>query len=220
MPTTLHAVPRTVAEVLAGLGDVPEYRVWLTPTPGTAKEADAAEWNNAVDKRLVELVDGTLIEKASGRVASVQVAWLAGRMFGFALDHHLGVVLGPSGGYRLNPGLIRLPSCSFVAWDDLPSEEFSEDTFSDVPPRLVVEFVRPDNTPAEMTRKIAEYFAAGVKLVWVIDPKKKAATVYTSPTKFKELDETGVLEGGRVLPGFRLPLADVFAAGKRKRKKK
>ena len=65
---------------------------------------------------------------------------------------------------------------------------------------------------------ILTHFTAGTAMVWVIDPKKKAAAVYTSPTKFKPLDETGVLEGGRVLPGFRLPLSDLFAAVKRKKK--
>lgn len=220
MPTTRRTAPRPVAEVLAGLGDMPAHRVWLTPTPGTASEADAAEWNNAVDKRLVELVDGTLVERASGRLGSVMNAFLSGKLSAFAEVNDLGVVFGPGGGYRLKPDLIRLPSCSFVSWVDLPGDEVPDETFSDISPRLAVEFVRADNSLAETRRKIAEYFAAGVKLVWVIDPAKKAATVYTSPTKFKELDESGVLEGGRVLPGFRLPLTDVFAAGKRKRKKK
>lgn len=220
MKVTHPSGPRSVAEVLAGLGDIPTHRRWLTPTPGTATEADAAMWNDAVDKRLVELVDGILVEKAAGWVESVQIAWLGGKLFEFAEHNDLGVVLGPGGGYRLKPGLIRLPSCSFVAWADLPSDETPDVTFSDVPPRLAVEFVRRDNSPAEMTRKVAEYFAAGVKLAWVIDPEKKTATVYTSPTKAKTIDATGTLEGGRVLPGFRLPLADVFAAGPRKRKKK
>ena len=61
----------------------------------------------------------------------------------------------------------------------------------------------------------ADYFAAGVKLVWYLYPKTKSAVAYTSPTRKKEVAPTGSLDGGKVLPGFSLPLADVFAPPRR-----
>ena len=57
------------------------------------------------------------------------------------------------------------------------------------------------------------------KLFWVIDPRAKTAKVYTSAKRFKELDAAGTLDGGKVLPGFKLPLADLFAATRRRKKK-
>ncbi|MFO0851514.1 MAG: hypothetical protein U0871_23590, partial [Gemmataceae bacterium] len=75
------------------------------------------------------------------------------------------------------------------------------------------------NTKAEMDRKLRELFGAGCKLAWVIDPRKQSADIYTSAAKFKTIDATGTLDGGRVLPGFKLPLADLFAATKRRKGK-
>jgi hypothetical protein len=69
---------------------------------------------------------------------------------------------------------------------------------------------RLGNIPLE--RKLREYFLAGVRLVWMIDPRKRTAKVYTAPdAPSATLDENQVLEGGKVLPGFTLPLAELFA---------
>ena len=63
-----------------------------------------------------------------------------------------------------------------------------------------------------MRRKLREYFLAGVRLVWMIDPAKRQAAVYTSPAvAAATLDETQALDGGDVLPGFTLPPAELFA---------
>ncbi len=63
-----------------------------------------------------------------------------------------------------------------------------------------------------MERKLREYFLAGVRLVWMIDPRKRLAEVYTIPdAPAATLDETQALDGGNVLPGFKLPLAELFA---------
>jgi hypothetical protein len=67
-----------------------------------------------------------------------------------------------------------------------------------------------------MERKRRDYFLGGCKLVWEIDAIKKTARVYTAPDESKGIGEKGKLTGGKVLPGFELPLADLFArAGKR-----
>jgi Uma2 family endonuclease len=76
---------------------------------------------------------------------------------------------------------------------------------------LVVNCFRPGNTPGEMARKRGEYFRAGVRLVWEIDPRARTARVYTSETSFTDLTEADTLDGNPVLPGFTLPLAQVFA---------
>jgi Uma2 family endonuclease len=63
-----------------------------------------------------------------------------------------------------------------------------------------------------MERKRREYFLAGVSLVWMVDPKQRTVTVFT-PTNAEggvTLSEADELDGGDVLPGFRLPVATVF----------
>ena len=72
-----------------------------------------------------------------------------------------------------------------------------------------------------MERKLREYFLAGVRLVWMIDPSKRTAEVYTAPdAPAAHLDETQALDGGDVLPGFTLPLAGLFGASPAEPRKK
>ena len=78
-------------------------------------------------------------------------------------------------------------------------------------PDLAVEVLSPSNTRREMERKLAEYFAAGVRLAWLIDAAAQTAEVYTSPTEFVAIPRDGQLDGHDVLPGLRIELASLFA---------
>jgi Uma2 family endonuclease len=78
-------------------------------------------------------------------------------------------------------------------------------------PDLAVEVLSKSNTEKEMKRKLREYFEAGTRLVWLVDPKARTVRVYTSPRKFKLLTEDQTLDGGEVLPGFELSLRKLFA---------
>jgi len=71
----------------------------------------------------------------------------------------------------------------------------------------------------ELQRRIEDYFANGVKLVWVIDLSSRTATAYTSPKKFKSIPSRGSLDGGRLLGGFKIQLAKLFDHFGAKRKK-
>ena len=73
----------------------------------------------------------------------------------------------------------------------------------------------PSNTVREMEKKVALYFAAGARAVWVFDPKKKTVAVYDSPTDVRILSENETLDGGEVLPGFTLGLSKLFSVGKK-----
>jgi Uma2 family endonuclease len=88
-----------------------------------------------------------------------------------------------------------------------------------VTPALAVEVLSESNTQNEIDRKLKDLFSTGCLLAWIIDPSSKSAKVYTSAKRFQELDETGVLDGGKLLPGFQLPLAKLFHSTKRRRKK-
>jgi Uma2 family endonuclease len=68
-----------------------------------------------------------------------------------------------------------------------------------------------------MARKVSEYFRVGVRMVWIIYPKTQTAEIYTSPTKVHKIGKTGALDGGTVVPGFRLSLKQLFARMKRKK---
>ena len=78
-------------------------------------------------------------------------------------------------------------------------------------PDLAVEVLSEGNTDAEMERKLKDYFRAGVSLVWFVDCDQRTVAIYTSPADPVVLDASATLTGGEVLPGFELPLAELFA---------
>ncbi len=206
---------RTIGEVQDRLGDVPVSRIISVPAPGTATVLDVLD-STITRGRGVELVDGILVEKPMGAEEDAMAMWLALHLFNFAAGKNLGRVLGSQGGIRFSDGLVRIPDVSFIRWDsvDDPSEiDPIPGPFLHVPPDLVVEVLSESNTPREMQIKLGEYAAAGVKLVWYVDPDAKTVTVYPKGRERgkKVLGETDTLDGGKVLPGFTLPVADLFA---------
>src|SRR3972149_2772219 len=78
--------------------------------------------------------------------------------------------------------------------------------FLDVAPDLVVEVLSPHDSASELTQKLREYFAVGVRLVWVADPTARAVLAYRSLTDVRELRESDRLSGDEVLPGFEAPV--------------
>jgi Uma2 family endonuclease len=121
---------------------------------------------------------------------------------------------------RLAPGLVRIPDLSFISWDKLPGRLLPAKPVPNLAPDLAVEILSEGNTKAEMDRKVGEYFDAGVRLVWLIDPKKRSARVYSSRRQSVLLREDQSLDGGEVLPGFSVALAELFRHLPRPRKRK
>jgi len=129
----------------------------------------------------------------------------------FVVEHDLGIVAGADGMLRLAPGLVWIPDVSFVAWERLPGRRLPRQPIPDLVPDLVVEVLSEGNTPREMARKLDEYFARGVRLVWLVNPAMETLEVYTSRHQSLVLDRSARLDGGVVLPGFALPLDTLFA---------
>jgi len=195
---------------LERLGDVPTHHVLLDPPPGAAIEADIFEIRRR-EGRLCELVDGVLVEKPMGLRESILAGALLALLRAFIVPRNLGVVSGEAGTMRLFPGLVRIPDVAFVSWDRLPGQRVPSEAVPDIAPDLAVEVLSESNTPEEMARKRREYFAAGVRLVWLVDPRARVVAVYTSPDEATTLDESQMLNGGEALPGFTLPLRELFA---------
>src|SRR5437667_459172 len=162
----------TAAELVQKLGNIPLERICFTPPPGTATERDLLAAMRRSD-RLYELVDGTLVEKALGLSESVIAGEVLTEINVFARKHDLGVAAGEAGTVRLLKGLVRIPDVAFFCWDKLPGRVLPSKPIPDLAPDLAVEILSKTNTPAEMKRKLREYFLAGVRLVWMIDPIKR-----------------------------------------------
>ena len=206
--------PPSLADLQAQL-QVPADRILIRPTPGTATVADVIAIHDR-ENRLCELVDGVLVEKAMGFKESRLALVLGYILESYLENRDLGMVLGVDGMYRLNPTLVRIPDISFISWDQLPGREYPDEKVPSLHPDLAVEVLSASSTPAEMQQKLLDYFAAGARLVWYLDPVDRSARVHTSTDSMTLLDETGVLEGGEVLPGFRLVIRDWFDRALRK----
>jgi Uma2 family endonuclease len=200
----------TVADLLRRLGNVPAERVRLHPTPGTATEKDVIKTLDE-ENRPCELVEGTLVEKPMGYEES-EIALTVGTFLNnYVRPRKLGIVTGPDGTIRLFPGLVRIPDVAFASWDRFPGRKRPKSPIPHLAPDLVVEVLSKSNTKAEMKQKLEEYFAAGVRLVWMVDPRKRTARVHTSVQESVLLTAGQALDGGDVLPGFVLPLDELFA---------
>ena len=199
----------TLAELLERLGSISPARVRFRPPPGTATQQDVLACDKG-EKRLCELVDGVLVEKAMGYYESRLAMVLASLLEAFCQKHNLGIVLGADATTALGPGLVRLPDVSFVSRRRLPGGKIPREPIPDLAPDLAVEVISQGNTPQEMDRKLREYFEAGVKLVWYVYPQTRTVRVYTAPEDVLELGEDQTLQGGDVLPGFTVQIRDWF----------
>ena len=159
-----------------------------------------------------ELVDGQLVERKMGNKASWVAFELAIILRDFARTHKLGWVFCADTGYRLDPkrpNHLRKPDVSFVRFGRLPDEQPAE-TYDNLAPDLAVEVVSPNDTVLELEDKIEEYLQAGVRVIWVINPDLRTLTVHRlarPPMVVRMGDE---IDGEDVVPGFRVPLADLF----------
>jgi Uma2 family endonuclease len=210
-PAASLGQPENVAQLLRRLGNIPACRLRLQPPPGTATERDLVRHNESKSKTAIcELVDGTLVEKAMGWVESAIAAQISSAILSFARPRKLGKVLGADGMLRLIPGLVRVPDVSFFAQGRLTRAEHGDMPIAPITGDLVVEVDGRSNTKAETARKLNEYFAAGSRLAWVVDPKPQTVRVHTAPGEYVVLGLEDWLDGGGVLPGFRLQVRDLF----------
>jgi Uma2 family endonuclease len=200
----------TAVDLAARFGPIPLCRIRSNPPPGTAREEDVIEIHDHED-RLYELVDGVLVEKTVGTYEAYLALFLGSLLRNYVAEHHLGIVLGADGMMRLAPGLVRIPDVSFISWDRLPGRTVPRTAIAELAPDLAVEVVSRSNTAKEMDRKLADYFAAGVRLVWYVYPTARQVAVYSARDQHVLVREEESLTGGDVLPGFRLSLRELFA---------
>lgn len=160
----------------------------------------------------VELVKGELVTMSPGghfhgRVGARALVFLGQ----FGLEQHLGEVYTAKTGFILsrNPDTVRAPDAAFVAAERVGQQDRQEGYFVGAPD-LAVEIVSPNDTSAEVEQKVLDYLDAGTRMVWVFYPNTKRVFVHRGRGQARVLTVDDSLDGEDVIPGFRVPLSDIF----------
>ena len=160
-----------------------------------------------------ELVKGEIVPMSPASTKHGQLAFrLAFKVGLFVAENKLGEVYAAETGFTIsqNPDTVRAPDVAFVTGSRMPEEGIPASGFWAIAPDLVAEVISPNDRMSEVQDKVTDYLNAGVRLVWLVDPKTRTVTVYQSFKEVQILLEGDVLEGGDVLPGFQLVLAELF----------
>lgn len=159
-----------------------------------------------------ELIEGSIIQMSPpqgrhGRCES-KFTYL---LMQFALERRSGIVMsGEAGVYtQRNPDSVRGMDVAYLA-NERWAQQKNKDGYLEVPPDLIVEVLSPDDRWSNVTQKLREYFAIGVRLVWVADPEAGVVFAYRSLTDMREFKTEDTLTAAEVLPGFSAPVAALF----------
>ncbi len=167
------------------------------------------------DGRRFELIEGELIEMtpAGGEHGGIQadIAIDLGIYLRQQSGDNSWKVIGAETGFRIaqNPDTVRAPDVALVSWERWEMQKQRGGYFEGAPD-LAVEVVSPGDRATEVQDKALEWLEAGARLVWVVFPRSQRVTVYFPDGTSRILRASDTLDGGEVLPGFSLPVADIF----------
>lgn len=165
------------------------------------------------DEGVFEFVNGVLLERKMGVLGGVVTSRLCRLLSNHVEEKSLGWVISETALYRCfpdDPDRVRRPDLTFVRSGRFPNDLPPEAGFCEIPPDLAVEVVSPNDTFYEISARVADFLAAGTRLVWVVDPAQRTVAVHDADRPGKTLRSSDELTGDEVLPGFRCLVADLF----------
>jgi Uma2 family endonuclease len=155
------------------------------------------------------LLRGRLVQQPyRGELSSHVATLLMVHLGNHVSTHQLGHVFAPCG-FQItwHPDTVLAPASAFVRGN--PSDELSEG-YHQGPPDLAIELDSPSELPHHLDVKVTEWIAAGCPMLVVLDPAQRSATVYRSRCEPLLLTEDDAIDGGDVVPGWTLPLRELF----------
>jgi len=155
------------------------------------------------DDQHYELVEGRVIRMSPpGSRHGVLATRIAALLHQHVDAHHLGAVLTPAGFWLASdPDTVREPDVAFVRGERIPSTGIP-DGFWPGPPDLAVEIRSPSDRRATISGKVRDYLARGVRVVWVVDPKKQTVTIHRAESRAVTLGVDDEIDASGVVPGF------------------
>ena len=158
-----------------------------------------------------ELVCGRLIVREPPSTYHGRVQGILHVLVGsYVRTHALGAVFGQDTGFKIasDPDTVRAPDLAFV--DQTRVAQIPRRGYAALAPDLVVEILSPEDRPGEVLTKVGEWLEAGVRLVWVIDPDRRVASVYRDDGSVATVSSDADVDGESVLPGFSFRLSELF----------
>ena len=159
-----------------------------------------------------ELIRGRLCETMSAGVKHGEVASnFVGELRNFVRPRRLGRVIGTDTGVLIerDPDTVREPDVMFISSERMPLT-VRPDGYSEIIPDIVVEVKSPSDSVAEVNDKARMWRDCGVPLVWAAYPETRTIDVHRADGAIITLYEDDVLDGGEILPGFSVPVRDIF----------
>jgi Uma2 family endonuclease len=180
----------------------------------TDRRLTSADLERMPDGDRIELIDGVPLEMVPPDIDHGDAAGLLIRRIGAFLDaHDPDGLVGPEIAFGFGPDpdpvTVLLPDVAYLRSDRVPPRG-ERGGVCRIPPDLAVEILSPSNTAVGIEAKVAVYLDGGARMVWVFNPLRRAVTVHLPDRTARTLVEDDVLDGGDVLPGFALPVRDVF----------
>jgi Uma2 family endonuclease len=160
-----------------------------------------------------ELVKGELKKMTpAGFKHGAIVAGLTGLLTRHVKENDLGVVSGAETGFKIgsNPDTVRAPDIALVRRERIPASGLP-DTFWPGGPDLAVEILSPNDTVYEVEEKVADWLLAGVRAVWIVNPKQRTVRVHRPSAEVQTQTENDTLDGREVVPLFRCKVTEIFA---------
>lgn len=164
------------------------------------------------DEYKYELIQGRLVRMPpAGFEHSSIGAMVIGHLVNHVAGNQLGRVFSADFGvvFSRDPDTVRVPDAAFIRQERLAGQT-DRKRFSEVIPDLAVEVISPSDSLSQVMEKALFYIESGVRLVWVIDPDGRKVIVYTPNSLPRVLNEQDELNGGDVLPDFRLAVSEIF----------
>ncbi len=183
----------------------------MSTTTKAKKPWTADELCRLPDSWRYEIDEGELvIMSPAGRRHSRLTNWIAHAITGFVHQHALGEVESGEFGFYLHrtPDTLRGIDVAFYSNERVQQMGDDDEGFPDVPPDLAVEVHLPDEQ--DMQRKVQQYLTAGVRSVWVIDPRKRTLTQHRPGEEPASITDKDAAVREPVLPGFECRLAELF----------
>lgn len=183
------------------MASAPVSRIWVADDLETLPDGDR-----------YEIIDGELKERIMSFVSSEIASRIVAMLWNWARNGHPGYVTGSDGGYSIFPwtaGDVRMPDVSYISKGragKLPARGWLS-----IAPELAVEVVSPTDSASAVHNKALDYLRAGVPLVWVVFPERKTIEAFRSSDPARQVFTEGdTLTAENVLPGFAVPVAEIF----------